>query len=87
MVLEGYFYVGTSLHILHGFNVSGARAVFILDVCRLFPQCMLSIFLLIRGVNGVVVTRAALDIEQGLLFALWLSLPCQWQGLFPSCSV
>ena len=27
----------------------------------------------------------ALDIEQGLSFALWLSLPCQGQGLFPNC--
>ena len=27
----------------------------------------------------------ALDTEQGLLFALWLSLPCQGQGLFPVC--
>ena len=27
----------------------------------------------------------ALDIEWGLLFALWLSLPCEGQSLLPSC--
>ena len=57
----------------------GARAVFSMDACHLFPQCMLATNLLIGGVTGVM------DIEWGLLFALWLSLPCQGQGLLPSC--
>ena len=31
--------------------------------------------------------KATLDVEWGLLFALWLSQPSQWQGLLPSyCS-
>lgn len=32
----------------------------------------------------VVVMESALDIEQGLLFALLLLLPCQGQDLLPS---
>ena len=58
MVLEGYFYVGTSLCSLHVFNIFGARAVFIMDNCCLFSQCVLAIIPLIGGVTGVVVTRA-----------------------------
>ena len=33
-----------------------ARAVFRMDVCYLFPQCMLAIIPVIRGVTVVVVT-------------------------------
>ena len=50
------------------------RAVFILDACHFFPQCMLAIIALIGGVTDVVVTIAC------PFFALWLSLPCQGQG-------
>lgn len=53
--------------------------VFILDACHLFPQCMLAVIPLIGGVTDVVVTIAC------LFFALWLSLPCQGQGLLLSC--
>ena len=36
----------------------GARAVFSLDACHLFPQCMLAVVIpLLGGVTGVVVTR------------------------------
>ena len=55
-----------------------------MDVCHLFPQCILAIIPLKGGMTGVV-TRACPDIEQGLPFALWLSLPCQRWGLLPSC--
>ena len=36
----------------------GARAVFSVAGCHLFPQCMLAIIPLIGGVTSVVVTRA-----------------------------
>ena len=36
----------------------GARAVFSMDACHLFPQCVLADIPLIGGVTGVVVTRA-----------------------------
>ena len=36
----------------------GATVVFSIDVCHLFPQCMLTIIPLIGGVTDVVVTRA-----------------------------
>ena len=52
-----------------GLMLFGARVVFIVDVCHLFPQCMLVIIPLIGGLIIVVVTRA-LDIEQGLPFVL-----------------
>ena len=55
-VLEGYFYVGTSLHSLCGLIIFGVRAVFSMDVCHLFPQCKLAVIPLIGGVTDVVVT-------------------------------
>ena len=36
----------------------GVRAVFSIDFCHLFSQCMLAVILLIGGVTNVVVTRA-----------------------------
>ena len=36
----------------------GARAFFCMNVCHLFPQCMLAVIPLIGGVSDVVVTRA-----------------------------
>ena len=42
-----------------GLIVYGARAVFGMDACHLFPHCMLPIICLIGGVTGVVVTRAS----------------------------
>ena len=51
MVLEGYLYVGSSLCSLCEFNIFDVRAVFIMDACRLFPQCVLVIIPLIGGVQ------------------------------------
>lgn len=53
MVLEDYFYVGVSLCRLCGFNIFGMKGVFSVDVCHLFPQCMLAVIPLIGGVTGV----------------------------------
>ena len=36
----------------------GVRAVFSMDACHPFPQCMLAIIPLMGGVTDVVVTRA-----------------------------
>ena len=36
----------------------GERAVFIMDACHLFPQCMLAIIPMVGGVIDTVVTRA-----------------------------
>lgn len=57
MVLEDYFYVGVSLCRLCGFNIFGMKGVFSVDVCHLFPQCMLGVILLIEPVIDIVVTR------------------------------
>ena len=51
MVLEGYLYVRVSLCSLCAFNIFGVRAVFSIDACRLFPQCVLVITPLIGGVQ------------------------------------
>ena len=40
-----------------GLIIFVVRAVFNIDVCHLFLQCMLLIIPLIRGVTEVVVTR------------------------------
>ena len=42
----------------YGFNIFGVGAVFSMDVSHIFPQCVLIIIPLIRGVTGVMVTRA-----------------------------
>lgn len=57
-VLECYFYLGTSLRILHGFNIFGVMAVFSMEDCQLFPQFVLAIIPLIGDVAGIVVTGA-----------------------------
>ena len=60
-VLEGYFYVGTSLcslRFLFVFVVVATRVVFSMGVCHVFPQCMLAIISLIGGLAGAVVTRS-----------------------------
>ena len=41
-----------------GLMFFGVRAVFSMDACHVFPQCMLDVIPLIGGVTGVVVTRA-----------------------------
>ena len=58
MFLEGCFYEGTSLCSLCGFNIFDVRAVFCMDACHVFLQCVLAVIPLIGGVTGVVVTRA-----------------------------
>lgn len=52
MVLEGYFYVRVSLYFLHGFNVFGARTVFSMDACHLFPWYVSGCYRLERGYVG-----------------------------------
>ena len=54
-----------SLCSLHGFSIFGARAVFSMDACCLFPQYMLAIIPLIGGVTGVVVTTACTGYRAG----------------------
>ena len=60
VVLEGCFYVGRGYPCIAsvGLIFFGVRAVFSVDACCLFPQCILAIIPLIGGVTGVVVTRA-----------------------------
>ena len=54
MVLKGCFYVGYSLH---ESNIFGVRALFSMDACHVFLQCVLAVIPLIECVT-VVVTRA-----------------------------
>lgn len=84
MALKGCFYVGVSLCFLHMSNVFVARAVFTMDNYHIFSSCVLAVIPLKEGVIGVVVARTALVVEEGLLFALWLSQPCQGLGLLPT---
>lgn len=58
VVLKGYFYMEESMCSLSTFNIFGERAVFIMDACHLFPQCMLAIIPMVGGVIDTVVTRA-----------------------------
>ena len=58
MVLKGCPYAGVSLCSLCESNIFGARAVFSMDACHVFLQCVLAIFPLVGGVIFVVVTRA-----------------------------
>lgn len=53
MVLEGYFYVGTSPYSLFGFNIFGTKAVFSTDACHLSSQHLLALSPLIGGVTGI----------------------------------
>ena len=77
--------MGAFLCSLHESNIFGARAVFGMDACHIFPQGVLTIIPLIGGVLVLWLPEPALDVGQGLHFALWLSQPCQGQGLLPSC--
>lgn len=56
--IESYFYVGEFLCSLHGFNIFGAKAVFSMGACRLFPQYVLAITLLVGSEPGVAMTIA-----------------------------
>ena len=55
-LMKGYFYVGSSLCSLQKSNIFSASAVFNMDICHVFPQCVLAIIPLIGGVTGVVMT-------------------------------
>ena len=66
-----------------GFIFFGAAAVFSVDACHLFPQCMLAVIPLIEGVTcGDQSLPCILSVASS--FALWLSLLCQGPGLFLS---
>lgn len=58
MVLEGRFYVGASLYSLPESNIFGAKAVFSMDACCIFTQCVLVVIPLTEYVTGGVVTRS-----------------------------
>ena len=45
--------------------IFGARAVFSMDDCHLFPGCMLTVIPLIGGVTGVVVTTTCREYRAG----------------------
>ena len=52
-------------------------------------SCFLSVCWMLSSWWGVLLVlwwpQPALDVEQGLFFAIWLSQPFQGQGLLPSC--
>ena len=63
--LHGLFYKGVACV---GLIYFGAKAVFHVNACRPFPQC-------VQAVTRPLDRRCALDIEQGFPFALWVSQP------------
>ena len=69
-VLKGYFYMRASLY-----SPCGVRDLFSMDGCHIFLQCVLTIIPLM-GAGLVLWQKPALHVQQGLLFALWLSQPC-----------
>lgn len=62
------------------------KGVFSVDVCHLFPQCLLAVIPLIGGVTGVG-PGTALNVAWGLPFALWVILPCQRPVCFLAVAV
>ena len=54
-------------------------------LARSFPQGVLILIPFIGVLMALWWLEPALNFEWGLLFALWLSQPCQGQGLLPSC--
>lgn len=72
----GMVYVGPSLCRLCFSNIFGARAVSVIYRC---PTCLSSEcaghYPLDRGCNLWWLLQTVLDVRQGLLFILWLSLP------------
>ena len=75
--------MGASLCRLCASSIFGVRAVFGMDASHIFSQCSVH-YPLDRGLV-LCFPEPALDIEQGLLFAPWLSQPCWREVLFPSC--
>ena len=51
VVLEGYLYVGATMCNFCRFSIFCVRAIFSMDACHLFIQCMLAIIPLIVGVQ------------------------------------
>lgn len=58
VLLKGYFYVGASLRSLRESYIFGLEAVFIMDACYIFSQCVLVITPLIGSMIGVLLSRA-----------------------------
>ena len=54
--MKGYFYVGSSLCSLQKSNIFCASAVFNMDICHIFPRCVLTIIPLIGVVTDVMMT-------------------------------
>lgn len=85
MVLKGYFNVAASLCRLCESSGFGARAGFGMGASHIFPRSMVAGFPLFRVLLAFWCLEPVLDAGQGLLFAVWLSLPCRGQDLLPSC--
>ena len=49
--------MGASLCSLCEFSIFGVRAVFSMDACHVFPQCVLAVIPLIGGETAVVMIR------------------------------
>ena len=69
------------------YSVFDTKAGFGMDASHIFPQSMVAGFPLFRVLLAFWCPEPVLDAGQGLLFAVWLSLPCQGQDLLPSCWV
>ena len=63
----------------------GVKVIFSVSASCLFPQHLLAITPWEEVWLVFWWSEPALDIEQGLLFAMWLSLLCHGPGMFPSC--
>ena len=56
------FYMGMSRYSLCRLNLGlGSKAIFSMNVCHLFPQCMSAIISLLCGLTDVVVTSPCLE--------------------------
>lgn len=58
LFLEDCLYMGASLCSPYGVNSFGVRSVFSVDAFHLFPQFVLAVIPIIRGVTCVVVTKS-----------------------------
>ena len=57
IVIYCVFYMAVSLSSLHESNIFGARAVFSMDACQIFPRYVLAVIPLTGGVIGGVLIR------------------------------
>lgn len=85
MVSKGYCNVAACLGRLCESSVLGARAAFGMDASTIFPRSVVAVFPLFGAFLAFWCPEPVLDAGQGLLFAVWLSLPCRGQDLLPSC--